>query len=113
MTSKRDDTHLPEPQKGAITSKREAVKLELQKGGREEGSRQGGPTQMGEVQRLVMKWSLITIAIRMVHTTITIPITKYSTISITNANNTIDITIIKNTITIPITNAKNTKMIFT
>ena len=64
MTSKRDDTHLPEPQKGAITSKREAVKLELQKGGREEGSRQGGPTQMGEVQRLVMKWSLITIAIR-------------------------------------------------
>ena len=49
----------------------------------------------------------------MVHTTITIPITKYSTISITNANNTIDITIIKNTITIPITNAKNTKMIFT
>lgn len=48
--------HLPEPQKGAITSKREAVKLELQKGGREEGSRQGGPTQMGEVQRL-KPWS--------------------------------------------------------
>ena len=56
MTSKRGDTHLPEPQKGAITSKREAVKLELQKGGGEEGSRQGGPTQMGEVQRLVMNW---------------------------------------------------------
>ena len=56
MMSKRNDTHLPEPQKGAITSKREAVKLELQKGGGEEGSRQGGPTQMGEVQRLVMNW---------------------------------------------------------
>ena len=62
MTSKRDDTHLSEPQKGAITSKREAVKLELQKGWREEGSRQGGPAQMGEVQCLVMNSGLIIIS---------------------------------------------------
>jgi len=44
--------HLPQPQKGAITSEREAVKLELKKGGREKGGGEGGPAQMGEVQCL-------------------------------------------------------------
>ena len=100
MASKRDEDHLPEPQKGAIARKREAVKLELAKGGGEERGRQGGPTQMGEVQRLGMNLALITIDM---------PPSPLNTnsknaISVTSANNTMDITIIKNTISI--TNAK-------